>query len=267
MDKRDKKALVVLGVIFSIIILIVLINRNAGEEERKKTEFRDLTLVTDENTFFSVINNLNKLSNYSISDANLLKYITSDDIDYKEYEFTFLEVEEMYVISKLNLYKYYVKGNLYKDSFEEQPTLVGEKYYVLNYDITTSCFNIEIINKKKYENAKTTKQKFNDIEKNEYNKFEYTTLNNKSRALLYFNDFIKKDSKSMYELLSIATKEKYFNTYEEFENYLKKYSNISTKEFSTNNNKIAIKDNYGNEYIFDIDGILKYTVSITKTEE
>ena len=60
MDKRDKKTLVVLGVIFAVIILIVLINRNAGEEERKKTEFRELTLVTDENTFFSVVNNLNK---------------------------------------------------------------------------------------------------------------------------------------------------------------------------------------------------------------
>ena len=267
MDKRDKKALVVLGVIFSIIILIVLINRNAGEEERKKTEFRNLTLVTDENTFFSVINNLNKLSNYSISDANLLKYISSDDIDSKEYEFTFLEVEEMYVISKLSLYKYYVKGNLYKDSFEEQPTLIGEKYYVLNHDITTSCFNIEIINKKEYDNAKNSKQKFNDIEKNDYNKFEYTTLNNKSRALLYFNDYLKKDSKSKYELLNDSTKEKYFNNYEDFEKYLKEYNNISTKEFSVSDNKIAIKDNYGNEYIFNINGILKYTVSITKTEE
>lgn len=269
MDKRDIKALIVLGVIFGIIILVVLINKNAGENERKNTEYRELTIVKDENIFFSVVNNINKISRYSSSNPELIKNIVNNDIDSNEYEFTSFNGEEMYVISKLNLYKYYVKGILSKESIDGSSEGI-KKYYILNFDINKSCFNIDVITEKEYNSAKDKNIKFSDIEKNNYNDFEYINLSNKSRAILYFNDYLNKilqNPESIYLVLNSSTKSTYFNTLDDFKMFVNKNSNISISEFSTNDDKIAIKDNKGNEYMFSVYGVLKYDLSIKKAEE
>ena len=47
----------------------------------------------------------------------------------------------------------------------------------------------------------------------------------------------------------------------------KNINNISLVEYSVNDNTIGIKDNYNNEYLFNITNILSYDVTINIAED
>ena len=133
----------------------------------------------------------------------------------------------------------------------------------------TSAFFVEEIDKETYNNAENINHEFKSIEKNSYNKFDYTTLSDKSRAVLYFNDFLDKlytNINEAYLLIDDNTKTNNFDTLEKFKDFVNKYSNITMKEFSVNGSKIGIKDNYNNEYIINITYVLKYNVTINIKE-
>lgn len=268
MKKRDIITIIVLGIIFCIIFLIAYINKDNNNGVENSFEAK-LNLLTEENTFLSVSNNINKLFEYSTNDT-LLRFITKDEINKQDYQNKSFEAEEIYVVNKNNLYKYYVKGNVYLVTEESSSEFIRKEYFVLNYDKSNKCFSIDLISENAYENAKKEKYIFETINKNNYNEFEYTYLSDKSRALMYFNDFLYKvytNKKEAYNLVSNDTKEQYFNTYEEFEKFIKNHNNIIVKEYSVNGNEIGIKDNYNVEYVFEISYILNYNVTINITEE
>lgn len=269
MKKRDIITLVILALIFGFIFLIMLITKNNDEDISYKNEFNDLSLLTEEAMFLSVEKNINKISEYS-NDSQLLDYIIKNDIDINDYKSTSFKAEEIYVISKMNLYKYYIKGTLYEDIIDEEAKYLRKEYFILNYDIDNLSFNIEVIDENRYENASSEDYIFETINKNDYNRFEYSSLSQKSRAQMYFTDFLDSMYTSpaeTYNLLSASTKLKHFNTYRDFENFVSNHDNIFLVEYSVNDNQIAIKDNYNIEYIFDITYILRYNVTINMTEE
>lgn len=115
MNKRDVKTIVVLLIIFSLIAIIILIYQKNYVDVEGNTEFNSLTLLKDENNFLSVSNNVNKICEYSTNNSNNLKYIS--DVNYNEYKNTTFKADKIYVISRLNLYKYYISGNLYENIF------------------------------------------------------------------------------------------------------------------------------------------------------
>lgn len=268
MKKRDIVTIIVLGIIFLIIFLILCINKNR-EEEKDKTEFNELTVVTDETIFFSVSSNINKAFSY-VNNTNITLDYLFKDIIRSDYQNMTFQATEMSVVSKLNLYKYYVKGNFYQEIMDEPTTFIKTGYIVFNYDINNVTFLVEIIDEKTYNNAKNINYIFEEISKNNYNQFEYYNLNNKSRSSLYFNDFIKLSYSSpeeSYQLLVNETKNNYFNTPTEYETFIINHPNMTIKEYSVNNNVIAIKDNYGNEFVISIHSILNYSVKIIVNEE
>lgn len=258
MKKKDIITIIVLLVIFGIIFLIALISKDNENEIKRKTEYNELTLLTNEDIFLSVSNNISRSFEYS-------DYIIKNN----KYENMTFTAERIYVISNLNLYKYYVEGNLYKLS-ENDPKNIGKEYFVLNYDIKSKAYNVETISKDKYENASSEKHVFKVIDSNQYNEFEYTNLNDKNRASMYFNDFVENmylNTEKAYKILSTETKEKYFNTLEDFEKFTTQNTNIIMKEYGVNNNKIAVVDNNGIEYIFNITYVLEYNVTMNMTED
>ena len=267
MNKRDIKTIVVLLIIFSLIAIIILIYQKNYVDVEGNTEFNKLTLLEDENNFLSVSNNINKICEYSTNNSNNLKYISN--VNSKEYENTTFKADKIYVISRLNLYKYYVVGYLYENIYDMPNKLINEKYYILNYDMDTSSFFVEEIDKEAYNNAKNINHEFKNIEKNNYNKFDYTTLSNKSRAALYFNDFLDKlytNTNEAYILIDSETRTNHFDTLDKFNDFANKHNNITMQEFSVNGNTIGIKDNYNNEYIINITYVLKYNVTINIKE-
>ena len=268
MKKRDIITLIVLTIIFLLIFAIVMLNNNQGEDKKNKTEYDKLSLVTDESVFLSVSNSINKICEYSNNNISL-NFIMKNDIEKKEYKNLTFKAEEISVISKLNLYKYYIKGNFYTDMMNQISEYVKTDYFILNYDINNSSYNIEKITEEKYNNALNDNYIFETINPNDYNRFKFQNLSPKSRASMYFYDFINKiyyDTEKAYELLADESKINHFNTFEEFNNNYKN-KNISMTEFSVEDNQIGIKDNYGNEYIFEIAYIMKYIVTINQAEE
>lgn len=268
MNKKNIVTLIILAMVFIIIFLTIFVTTN--NKDKNKSEFKKLTLVTDESTFLSVSNNIDKICLYATNEDKKIELILKDEVDVEQYKNLLFKADEVYVISNIYLYKYYVKGSFYTNTMDNVSKFVKDGYFILNYDINNKSFNIEVINKKRYENAKDEKYIFEEIESNDYNTFEYTNLNAKSRALLYFNDFINKvytNTEEAYNLLNEETKDKKFETVDEFKKFVNVHNNIQLVEYSVNGNEIGIKDNYNTEYIFNISYVLKYNVKIVKTEE
>ena len=270
MSKKDLITIVILLIISAFIALLIFIIKDEEVEIKKETEFNKLTLLTDETTFLSISDAINKVCEYATSESDLVDYILKEEINIEDYKYTSFRAEEIYVISKSNLYKYYIKGNLYEEIMDELPKYIRQEYFVLNYDINSSRFNIEVINQKKYNDIKLIEHKFENIDKNNYNIFEYNVLGDKERVILYYNDFLEKIISSpieAYDLLTEDTKEYYFKEYRDFEDFINNNFDDNIKEYSVNSNQIGIKDTNGNEYVFNISYPLKYTVDIYKTEE
>ena len=270
MKKRDLITLGILAVIFLIIFIVIFLTRNKEEEVIENTEYNNLTLLTDESMFLSISRNINKITEYANNDSNVISYIVNNDIEINDYKNVSFEADEIYVVSRLNLYKYYVKGSLYRNVMDEASLFIRDEYFILNYDIDKLSYNIEVIDKNTYDNASSINYIFESINKNDYNRFEYSSLSPKTRAVMYFNDFLDlvyTNTEEAYNLVSSDTKQNYFNTYDDFKNFISNHNNISLKEYSVNNSEIGIKDNYNNEYIFEISYVLKYNVTINIAEE
>lgn len=267
MKKRDVVTLIVILAIFLIIFAIIMFNGSWRSKEDAKSEYEEFSLLTDESSFLSVVKNINKICDLANNDVFGLNFIMKDEITANEYKNMSFTADTIYVVSKANLYKFYVKGTFQVEIMDEIPEYVKDGYFILNYDMGSSSYNIEIIDKERFLNASSEEYIFESIESNDYNTFDYTSLNQKSRALMYFNDFVKKmyyEGENAYDLLSVDTKEEYFNTYADFQDFIVNYGNGSMVEFSSKDNKVGIIDNYGNEYVFEISYILNYTVTIIK---
>lgn len=264
MYKKNVLTFIVLGVMFLLIFLFVYIE---GRESRelKNSEFPYLTMVSDEDMFYSVSNNLNKLFLYANEDYDNINYIVKGNINYNDYQNVSFSVNEEMVISHLNLYKYYIKGKFYTDYFDALSTYLRDGYFVLNYDKNTNSFLIEVIDEEEYNNASNDKQIYSVIDSNSYNSFENISVSDKSRVFTYFYDFKNKllnDIELSYGLVDNDTKVKYFDSLDKYKKYFEELDNIDVVYYSVNDNVIGIKDNNDIEYIFNISGILKYSVTI-----
>lgn len=269
MKKRDTVTLIVLGSIFIIIFLIVIINARNSEKIKEQTEFNELTLLSDESTFMSITNNINKIFDYSDNNSYIFDLVVKNDLNINNYQNISFSSNEIYVVSQINKYKYYIKGTINVEMMDEIPEKVRDEYILLNYDMENTTFNIEIIDNDRYINAKNEEYIFENINNNDYNKFDYISLSPKSKAQIYFNDFIEKmyyNPDEAYNLLTTETKNEYFQTLDEFKNFISENDSFSMKQFSVDKDRIGIKDTNNNEYVFEISYILRYNVTIYKAE-
>lgn len=269
MKKRDTITLIILGTIFLTIFLIVIINARNSDKLKDKTEFNELTLLTDESTFMSITNNINRIFDYSNSNPHVFNLIVKNEPNIKDYNDINFNSNEIYVVSQVNKYKYYIKGTINVEIMDEIPEKVRDEYILLNYDMKNTTFNIEIIDEERYKNANNEKYIFENINTNEYNKFDYISLNRKSKAQVYFNDFIEKmyyNTEEAYNLLTTDTQTRYFKTLNDFEKFVSNTNSFDIKQFSVEGNRIGIKDTNNNEYVFEISYILTYNVTIYKAE-
>lgn len=290
MNKSNFKTLIFLFIIFLIIGIFLFIFSNNYKSKDKKTEYKEIILVNDPSTFFSVTLNINKFSQYisdndKVSAYNILdkdfaikNNITIDNIidiyGQSNANMTFT-AKEMYVISENELYKYYVKGYLKKEQMDVFAKIESEVYYILNYDINNRVFSLELINEQDYQREiKSNNFDFKKINTNGDNMFEYTTITKSTLVNIYFYDFIRNifsNPQYAYNSLTTDTKNIYFDTYDKFINEISNnneyYSNIKFLEYNISNNIYYYKDNYGNVYTFIINGVMNYTVTIDFSKE
>lgn len=285
MSKSDKKSLFVVVVINIIIAITALIIANIYKNDEVESEYEHLQLLSDADYFFSLESNLNKIPNYVMeNDKNSLygilsqKYISNNGISidnvltkFNIYSYTSFDIVDAYVISKGNLYKFFIEVNIRNNVFEENTDVIASKYIILNYSNKDIVYNIEFISGDKYKDFITGKLNvsFDNVKANEYNKFDYKDISDASLAAYYLNsfiDFIYEDSISAYNQISTTTKEKYFTTYDNFISFVDinndMFNNIVISSYYFSGNNCYCIDNYGNEYEFIVNGISDYIVSI-----
>lgn len=285
MSKSDKKSVIVVVVINIIIAIIALIITSVYKKDEVESEYQHLQLLSDANYFFSIESNLNKIPSYVIdNDSNSLygilnkKYISNNDISidnvlnkFNAYSYTSFDIVDAYVISRGNLYKFFVKVDIRNNVFEEDINIIGTKYLILNYNNKDVVFNIEFISNDKYEDFITGKIdiSFDDVDASGYNKFDYKDIAESTLATYYLNNFVDliyEDSILAYKRISTTTKEKYFITYDDFVSFVNTnndmFNNIVISSYYFSGDNCYCIDNYGNEYEFIVNGVNDYIVSI-----
>lgn len=134
-----------------------------------------------------------------------------------------------------------------------------------------SMFFEDFMNKEKYTKDRTEEIKIDssDIEKNDYNVFIYSNLNNQNIVIQYFSDMknkMKNDRKALYSLLDAGYKEKRFQSYEKFDQYLnnlnERIDKLEISKFKFSDNQIKILDNYNNIYTFKTNDLLNYSITL-----
>lgn len=285
MKKGNLKTFIIIVIINIVILIIGLLIGFLHKDDKVETEYETIQLLKDANYFFSVESHLNTISNYVLEkDLTTLygilnkEYISNNNItidnvlsNFNNYLQTSFDVKEIYVISKGNLYKFFIKANIRKNSYDGNSEVLETKYAILNYDNKNITFDIEFISDNEYKDFITNKLEFsfNEIKNNNYNKFNYKNISEATLATYYLNNFINliyEDSKIAYATISTDTREKYFNNYNNFvsfvNNHNEMFNNIIVSSYYFSNNNCYCVDNYGNEYEFIITSVNKYIVSI-----
>ncbi len=287
MIKENKITIIILLIVFSIIgIVVYFINRNQLEldEKNKTTEYHELVLLSDESLFFSISENINNLckmiSNgfrdnvYDILDKdytfennisidNVLSYFT-------DYQNTSFQASEIYVISNKNNYIFLVQGYLKNDVMDQVNYIKDTKNYVLYYNIDESSYAIYPIDKGKYEKLIVSNDfKFKTISHNDNNNFNITNYDESIIAAIYYNDIISNiysNPSYIYDKIGTRTKNKYFNTLEEFIDYTSKNDLITSgmlEKYNKVSNTYNLVDSNNTLYTVNVIHGLNYSVEIS----
>ena len=198
------------------------------------------------------------INEYGITKDNAYEKINCIDIeDLNEDQLNYLDlkmrIEEMYREEKsTNIRIYFVFGNIKYNIIEKEQ----EYKMIIEVDSQNNTFSIlpeEYLEDHKYtqiENLKNYNINIDKIDENEYNKFNFVNIEDSrviSDYLSNYKDKIVKNIEQSYDLLDEEYRKKRFNTYEEYEQYVKE----NIKELlSINFTKYRIsKENDINEYI------------------
>ena len=260
-------------------------NQNVEEETNKNkyyatkniaNKFISAILQDDSETLNSVLEPTYK-QKYNITKNNVLdkmKFVEIENLT--EYEMDNLEVEieinKMYVKEKsINISTYLVIGNLKSNILDintEYSMMILEDssnttFYVLPNDFVNDN-NYDDINKfKEYTNN------YENIELNDYNKFQYNNIDD----VTIINDYLSKyknclatDIKEAYNLLADDYKKEKFEDYSQYEKYInnnkKQLLSISFTKYKVtdkdNGKEYVCLDSNNNYYIFKETSIMNY---------
>lgn len=150
------KKTIILGSVFAVLVFI-LIFFVLKKEEKPNTviEKKQYNIVSDYSEFFTMVNCANKYYSYlSLGDIdNLSKLLDGRSEEeeriklYKGKNISY-KVKEMYYGNN----RYYLKGIVNEELIKSIKEL-NEEYLIINVDSNRKLFNIEVIDKKIYEEA------------------------------------------------------------------------------------------------------------------
>ena len=172
---------------------------------------------------------------------------------------------------------YYIKGTLSKTQKEYDLLILLDKeiyaYTIFPMEYIENELGTDLLNFENIEQLNQIK-----ITKDYYNEIEHEYISIAQMAENYFNDFInvlKTDTKKAYSLINEDYRKENFETYEDFEKYVKK--NLGNLEdikctfqkcFSESDYTInyICKDSNGNYYTFKAIAVMNYSVILDNIE-
>lgn len=281
-NKIKLKIILVIFLIFCALFLVIYINK--GKTNNKDSNTLKLLEVDNYNIYFSVQKNLNKFIEYYVKNEkssvyNMLneKYKKENNIDLNSNikllntfsENAYLKnLKEKYYKLNDNVNCYYVKGDLYEDSFEEDKFLENNIHFLVLIDYNNITF--EIIPVESLEDSIKWIKKLNkdyEITKNNYNALEgINVITKENICLMYLSDFVTLATNNPKEAYKLVEN---FDTYDKFSNFLKTSGQtfvVSSCEVYKSNKKniYSIVDGNKIHYRFTENNIMDYTVTMTK---
>ena len=134
------------------------------------------------------------------------------------------------------------------------------------YEVTkmTKCKNIEDIN---------IDEKIEEIEENENNKYVYNRISDREvmeKYIVYYENLIKNNPKKAYEILNEEYKEKRFNTYNKFSEFIKKRKEtlndikiVGVKTYKNNEiEKYILTDQNNMNYIIEETSPMNFNIQL-----
>lgn len=304
MDRRKKLMIIILILIVILLILSIFLIKQIenynSTDYNTNTEFeqqiiyetsREMKEETNRNKYYAVSNivktymrSINNLNKEEIEDSTTALYSILDKNYISEFN-----INEEYIKNKFNIYTYNEKvyiDNMYELEINASinifiiygTTINTQESFVLmvktdSQNNTFSIFPDEYIQKYGYSNKSDANEINIDdsqIEKNNYNSFEYTNVSNEQMIIYYFEDIKNKvfEDNGLYNLLDKNYLEKKFENIDEFNIYLDKMkSEIMQRNivnFQVNNydgyNQYVLIDQKGDYYIVNETAVMQYTV-------
>ncbi len=281
-NKIKLKIILVIFLIFCALFIVIYINK--VKTNNKDSNTLKLLEVDNYNIYFSVQKNLNKFIEYYVKNEkssvfNMLneQYKKENNIDLNSNikllnvssENAYLKnLKEKYYKLNDNVNCYYVKGDLYEDSFEEDKFLENNIQFLVLIDYNTMTF--EIIPVESLEDSIKWIKKLNkdyEITKNNYNALEgINVITKENICLMYLSDFVTLATNNPKEAYKLVEN---FDTYDKFSNFLKTSGQtfvVSSCEVYKSNKKniYSIVDGNKIHYRFTENNIMDYTVTMTK---
>ena len=204
---------------------------------------------------------LEYITENNINEDNVLNYIGKQK--------TAFIALDMYESELHNVCSYIVEG------IADDEKLNTKIFYMVKLDTNNYTFSIIPLSSKKYNNIDEVEDSENmeEIQNNDENSFDYNRIKDDEEISKYFTYYCKlaiNNTKKAYEILEKDYKDKRFNQYSKFEDYIKKQAkNLKEVEVAgysvtkQEDSKIyTIVDQNGNVYIFNKKAPMNFTVQL-----
>lgn len=146
---------------------------------------------------------------------------------------------------------------------------LADKYYVVNLDSTNKAFSVQELTNNYSNVNQISATKLDSIEKNDYNEFEYSNIDNEykyKQVFMNIKRLLLVKPEVAYEYLDDDYKNERFGNYQYFKQYIDnnrdKLIGISPRRYKEDDSKLLLMDQDSNWYEFEITGTMKYKVKI-----
>lgn len=275
MKKDDIRTFITIAIICAIIVGIVLIiNRKSNSEKLEEVnEYNTFFTITNYiNTYISSSSNTSKLYDLTYIDYINRNNITENTINKFLENYTInssIKVTDMKYVKIKNNYVYYVKGKIYKNTYNGSEVINNNYQTLVLVDFDTLSYAIYPIDtdyKKVLDKIKKV-----SIENNRNNNVKKSELITKEQiCVIYLSDFVSNINENIelsYNNLSKIMKER-FPIFKEYEDYINNNIEKITTEADKcllekigNNRVYTVIDKNENKYIFTEKSVMNYEVS------
>lgn len=282
---------IVLGLFLICLILILIVFFHTSKEEtpnpKEEIPFA-MTPVTEYNTYFSVLNNLNQYlfyvsskNNIAVYNALARDYIAKNNINSNNVlekintieENVSIKAKEMYYKEENNNYIYFVKGDLLTSLYEEIKMVKKDSQFLVILDYTNLLMAIYPLNEEELNNL-PLEQENAKIIPNSYNQMLSSGLITDDYICnLYYSDYFNQLMENVsltYELLDEEPKQYLYPNKEEYVEFISgKLENISPtitncKKTMYNGKRVYnVTDEKENHFTFTENSIMNYKVKFS----
>lgn len=282
-SKDDIRTLIVVVIVCVLCLTIFFILNHKSNSEK-------LEDVSEYNTFFNIVSEVNKYLSYSGENNSeaLYELLSKDYVKENNINLSnilnklelyptnsSIKVSSIKYVKIKSNYSYYVTGKIIQNNYDNS-RVVNEKFQIIvNNDFNNRTFSIHPIDDNKYEKIINNFKKIN-IVPNRYNIIFNSELITKEQiCVMYLSDYVNRlneDINNSYSLLSDKAKEQFPNV-ESYITYINSIrENITTvadkcaMEEVNNQRVYHIIDNKGNSFNFYEEKILNYKVDFKFVE-